>query len=176
MFQQQSETSILFALGLSVKTSEKLYKIQKEIYKINKQIEALALPPLIPLLWSNQNAVAFEKLTLEKMPKSISFETLSPIDSDLYLTCTSEKWSLVMGRLRTALLKNNIKEKADRIPFKASDGIYLGKSCPSLSEIEPIVNNDWRFYKIECHYTLIKNRLMNLNYRFLWDHHLIKKS
>lgn len=176
MFQQKSKTTVLFALGLSVKASEKLYKIQKEIYKRNKQLEALALPPLIPLLWSNQNSVVFEKLVFEKMPKLISFETLSSIDSDLYLTCASTKWSSVINRLRTTLLENNIEEKTNLIPFNANDGIYLGKSCPSLPEIEPIINNDWRFYKIECNYTLIKNRLINFNHRFLWDHHLTKKS
>ena len=176
MFQQKSETSILFALGLSVNVSERLYKIQKELYKITKQLEALTLPPLIPLLWSDQKSVVFETIALEKMPKLIPFETLSPLDSDLYLTSSSKEWPFVIARLRATLLENNIEEKTDLIPFKANDGIYLGKNSSPLLEIEPIVNDDWRFYKIECNYTLIENRLINFNYRFLWDHHLLKKS
>ncbi len=176
MFQQKSETAILFALGLSVKASEKLYKIQKELYKTNNQLEALALPPLIPLLWSNQKSVVFETITFEIMPKSISFATLSTLDSDLYLTSSSRQWSFVIARLRATLLENNIEEKIDLIPFKANDGVYLGKSSSTLLELEPIFNDDWRFYKIECNYTLIENRLINFNYQFLWDHHLLKKS
>ena len=176
MFQQKSETSILFALGLSVNVSERLYKIQKELYKITKQLEALTLPPLIPLLWSDQKSVVFETIALEKMPKLIPFETLSPLDSDLYLTSSSKEWPFVIARLRATLLENNIEEKTDLIPFKANDGIYLGKSSSPLLEIEPIVNDDWRFYKIECNYTLIENRLINFNHRFLWDYHLLKKS
>lgn len=151
----------LIALQPSIEVSNELTLLQQESWKKEGVISFLS--PHIPLIWSEDEFIPFEMLTLPYMPPSLLFDTIVREDSHYYLSSREKRWSSLYSELRSSF---NLS-RSESFPFPAKEGFYLGQIAPPSSF--SVTNSDWRLLYL----TLFWEGEHYYNYKFYSVHHLL---
>jgi len=158
----------LWALSLSINCTEVTRKVQYSLYNKNHSISAIALPPLIPLYFSNLTS-HFESLKVDFSFEETTFDLIAKVDNSLFLKTSNqefnEKYSLLKKLIKTA--------PVDKKPlFPHDGGIYLGSYSADFI-CNPITNDDWRLILLKVSYLEEKEKVDNIRVSLLKSRHLV---
>lgn len=157
--------SHLLALSLSVSATAQIRSIQRSLFKTSEDIRALAVTPLIPLLWSKEIP---SLPTFPLMVSPVTFDTPMCESNHLYLVSQDEKW-LSLCEMITHNIQ--IQKESDAL-FPHSCGIYLGTSSSSSLSFE-CANDDWRVVLLELYWHVEGEKVVHIRSKELANKHLL---
>jgi len=163
----------LLALGLSQQALQHVYEMRQVCWKASGDISFLALPPLIPLLWSNTSFTPFEQVKLPLLPKQCTFSQIIEKEGSLFLKTDEAEWPFIVNEIVAQYAPSEVLTK----PFPTFPGIYLGANCgPKEHLFPPVTTNDWRlfYYQIEWKATPT-HHLLALHYEVISNRHLLTR-
>ena len=163
----------LLALGLSQQALQRVYEMRQACWKASGNISFLALPPLIPLLWSNTSFTPFEQVKLPLLPKQCTFSQIIEENQNLFLKTEEAEWLFIVDKIVAQYVPSEVLTK----PFPAFPGIYLGANCgPKERLFSPVTTNDWRLVYFQVEWETQKEQgLVALRYEVISNRHLLTR-
>ncbi len=162
----------LAALALAHEPAQEVRELQRTFFVSGADLLTIALPPLIPLGWSAQPCIPFERMHLPAMPPSITFAKVVTEDTASFLTCGTRQW-LSLHALLAGELFPEPSEAGLPTPFPPLPGIFLGYGIPHIPHSITLDNHDWRLLCIECMWERDAMHFTRFQHSVVMDRHLL---